>query len=106
MRIWSRASLIREAGRHLYSGANARVQVLEVRNPKTEIWKIPKGDLLATVVSGPCWFSDGSCDQELNSGDQVFLEEGESFVFYLREVGHIAAVQCVWFPGITGPSKE
>lgn len=99
MNIWERDQLVRQRGRHVYSGRHARIQILEIDAVHSTLWRIPHGTLLVTVLVGSCMLATEEGELELRCGVQVLLEEGESFSFCRIPGEDVAVVQCVWMPG-------
>lgn len=99
MKVWDRRRLLGTCGSHLHSCWNARIQVTEVYNKRLPLWTIPNGNLLINVLEGTCYLDEGESLHTLETGEQAFLNEGESFNLFSKSESEVV-VQMIWMPGI------
>jgi quercetin dioxygenase-like cupin family protein len=103
---WSRAHLEGMVGRHLSSSAWARVQVVEAGHRHRPPFRVALGEVIVLCLEGTCQVTVTDRTVELTRGDQVLVEEGESFALRSDSPDRDALVELIWVPGPEKPYRS
>ena len=67
-----------------------------------ELWPVDHGELVVTVVKGMGLIKTGAAENSIETGDQVYLVEGDEFALLPADPDIPFVVQMFWSPVATG----
>lgn len=100
LKTWDQRQLLGAAGRHLYSGPQARIQILCPQAEPGAHWALGTKQLLLVCLSGSVIVETIEASAHLSPFDQCMLGPHESFRV-TRTGPAEAVVQFVWMPGVS-----
>ncbi len=101
MEIWKQSSLLESSGRHIAAQVQSRIQVTEIPFQEAgSLGRVDFGEMLITVLRGEGVVRTGNSQDELVSGDQVYLLQGDEFSLSAATKGASFVVQMYWAPEI------
>ncbi len=101
MEIWKQSNKLESTGRHLSSQTQSRIQISEIAYQLDAAMNcVDFGEMLITVLKGNGIIKTNTSSDELEKGDQVYLNQGDFFLLSAITDETKFIVQMYWAPQI------